>query len=143
MNTLLKTCYHCSSTKDQTLFKKDYKKQNNNAVKYTNLCLNCDKIIYKEWRTNPKNKERYNKGFRTRRFARKQRAIEYKGGKCSYCGIVVHPAAFDFHHLDKTQKDIDPGLLMTSSDAKLFVELDKCILLCANCHRLEHFKNGY
>ena len=96
---------------------------------------------FKIWRVN--HKDRYNKLYRERRLARKERAVQYKGGVCTHCKQIVHVAAFDFHHLDTTQKDIDPGLLMSASDEVLFKELDKCILLCANCHRKEHFINGY
>jgi len=130
-----------SLKKDLIQFKQNYKKYKSPGIRYTNLCLSCDKQIYKEWRL--KNREYYNGKFRERRLARKLRAIAFKGGCCQHCGLVVHPAAFDFHHLDKTKKDIDPGLMMTSSDEKLFLELEKCILLCSNCHRTEHFVNGY
>lgn len=58
------------------------------------------------------------------------------------CGGVFHHSAFDFHHIDPTTKEKDPGLMMTHSDEVLFKELDKCILLCANCHRIRHY-NGY
>jgi hypothetical protein len=70
-------------------------------------------------------------------------AIEYKGGSCNDCNTVVHQAAFEFHHLDPTQKDIDPAHLIGEHirglTDKAKVELDKCILLCANCHRVRHF----
>lgn len=81
-----------------------------------------------------------NKETQARRHARKLRAIEYKGGKCQHCDGVFHPAALDFHHVDPYTKDVEPGLMMGYRDEKLFAELDKCILLCANCHRIHHFK---
>lgn len=59
------------------------------------------------------------------------------------CGGTFHFSAFDFHHRDRETKDKDPGLMMGLKDEKLFAELDKCDLLCANCHRIHHFHEGY
>lgn len=68
----------------------------------------------------------------------KARAIAYKGGVCESCGFVGHPSAYDFHHADPSQKDFQ----ISSGDYKSFArtkpELDKTVLLCANCHRTEH-----
>lgn len=76
-----------------------------------------------------------------RRVKHKLKAIEYLGGKCAHCGIVSeHRGIYDFHHLDKSEKEADPGSLMHYSWKRIQQELDKCILLCANCHRIEHGK---
>lgn len=67
-------------------------------------------------------------------------ALEYKGGKCLDCGILVtsdNPAIFDFHHLDPSQKEISIGKRLLSFNS-IKSELDKCVLLCSNCHRLRH-----
>ena len=78
-----------------------------------------------------------------RRVSNKLKAIEYLGGKCQHCGIVSkHRSIYDFHHLDTTEKEADPGSLMHHSWTKIQKELDKCILLCANCHRIEHEKDN-
>lgn len=71
----------------------------------------------------------------------KLKAIEYKGGKCCRCGYSKCPQALEFHHLDPTKKDF--GIGSTGSCKaweKIKVELDKCILICSNCHREEHAK---
>lgn len=101
-------------------------------------CRECTTKQNAEYRA--ANRYKYNQNARQRRHERKQRAIEYKGGVCEYCKGRFHSAAFDFHHLDPNEKDKDPGLMMSMSDENLFKELDKCILLCANCHRVHHFK---
>ena len=78
-----------------------------------------------------------------RRVKNKLKAIDYLGGKCSHCGIVSeHRGIYDFHHLDTKEKEADPGSLMHYSWARIQKELDKCILLCANCHRIEHEKDN-
>ena len=74
------------------------------------------------------------------RLRQKQRAIDYKGGKCSACGYNKCPDALDFHHLDPTEKEF--GLAssgITRAWERVKKELDKCILLCANCHRELHY----
>lgn len=69
-------------------------------------------------------------------------SIEYKGGRCIKCGYNKHPAALDFHHENPDEKDFNIGKNgHTVSWEKLKKELNKCILLCANCHREEHAKS--
>ncbi len=63
-------------------------------------------------------------------------SIEYKGGKCQLCGYNRCAGALELHHLRKSEKSFgigDKGY--TRSWEKVRAELDKCILLCANCHR--------
>jgi hypothetical protein len=63
-------------------------------------------------------------------------AIEYKGGKCQVCGYSKYQGALDLHHLDSDSKKFgigDKGY--TRSWERIKTELDKCILVCANCHR--------
>ena len=76
-----------------------------------------------------------------RRVKNKLKAIEYLGGKCLHCGIVSeHRGIYDFHHTDPAVKEADPGSMMHYGWERIQKELDKCILLCANCHRIEHGK---
>jgi len=66
----------------------------------------------------------------------KARAIEYKGGKCILCGYDRCNAALEFYHLDTTTKSF--GLSrkgVIRSWESTMKELDKCALICANCHR--------
>ena len=67
----------------------------------------------------------------------KEKLIEYKGGKCQICGYNKCTSALEFHHLDPSQKGftISGG---TKSFENLKPEVDKCILVCANCHREIH-----
>jgi hypothetical protein len=69
---------------------------------------------------------------------RKQQAIKYKGGCCQKCGYDKFYGALEFHHLDPSEKDGDWHKLRLKSWDKIKYELDKCILLCANCHREAH-----
>ncbi len=66
----------------------------------------------------------------------KAMSIAYKGGKCQVCGYRKYQGALDLHHLNPEEKDFgigDKGY--TRSWEKVKAELDKCILVCANCHR--------
>lgn len=135
-----RTCRLCNETKEEHLFTKDYRKGKNYG-RYVNKCTSCtvkENTFYRH-----KRKDDYNQKAKTKRHERKLRAIEYKGGVCNDCKQVVHHCAFDFHHLDSSTKHKDPGLMMSHSDEELFKELDKCILLCSNCHRVRHFNEGY
>ena len=69
----------------------------------------------------------------------KIQALEYKGWSCNRCGLVdkEYPQIYDFHHLDPTQKDFSISKNVLVFD-KIKNELDKCIVLCSNCHRREH-----
>ena len=62
-------------------------------------------------------------------------AIEYKGGKCQVCGYNKYQGALDLHHItgEKEFGIGDKGY--TRSWEKVKAELDKCVLVCANCHR--------
>lgn len=67
----------------------------------------------------------------------KLKAVDYKGGKCQICGYSKNISALEFHHLDPTQKDF--GISETRhSWEDTMKELDKCIIVCSNCHRELH-----
>lgn len=95
----------------------------------------------KKWRLN--NLEYIKTKQREDKRARKLWAIDYLGGKCCSCNLTYHPSVYEFHHIDPTLKDRDPSKMLQLSLSKLQVELDKCLLLCANCHRLHHHGDIY
>lgn len=76
---------------------------------------------------------------KTRRQKLKAMAVEYKGGKCEKCGYDKCIWAFDFHHINSTEKDFNISKYATLSWDKLKIELNKCIMICANCHRELHY----
>ena len=86
-----------------------------------------------------KNVERQKLIIVSRRQRLKIKAIEYKGGACNVCGYDKTTTALCFHHRDPTTKSfsISNGGLEKSWNI-LKEELDKCDLLCANCHVEEH-----
>jgi hypothetical protein len=74
----------------------------------------------------------------------KASAVKYKGGKCVSCGYNRCLKALEFHHLDRSVKDFSIsstsswGKYSAVSEELMKKELDKCVLLCANCHREVH-----
>lgn len=69
----------------------------------------------------------------------KEKAIAYKGGKCSICGYNKCNRALAFHHLDPETKDFSISHKgISRSWEKIKQELDKCILVCHNCHSELH-----
>lgn len=65
-------------------------------------------------------------------------AIEYKGGKCSRCGGKFERNQYAFHHLNPEEKDFEVTSKRGISIPELKKELDKCILVCHNCHHEIH-----
>ena len=74
-----------------------------------------------------------------RRRKLKLMGVEYLGGECSRCGYNKCVAALEFHHRDPKEKDRSIRLgADTISWERMKLELDKCILLCSNCHHEIH-----
>jgi len=65
-------------------------------------------------------------------------SLMQKGGKCQKCGYDKCIGALEFHHIDPSNKKYSWDKMRGISKESLKNELDKCILLCANCHRELH-----
>ena len=76
-----------------------------------------------------------------RRRRLKKLAVIYKGGVCQTCGYDKCIAAMDFHHRDSSTKEFNISQFRDAvSWPKIKNELDKCDLLCSNCHRERHYE---
>lgn len=81
-------------------------------------CKSCEKSMHNE-----------------RRLLFKAKCVSYKGGKCELCGYNKYLSALEFHHLDPSKKDFAISKHHSNKFTdELKNELDKCQLLCANCH---------
>jgi hypothetical protein len=69
-----------------------------------------------------------------RRIEVKEKLVQYKGGCCVVCGYSKCNPCLSFHHLDPSQKDFGIGGMHCFSLDRLKLEVDKCVLLCLNCH---------
>ena len=119
----MKICTDCKINKPLSEFYAS-KTHNQNVMCY---CKNC-----------------FNRRCQNRWVDRKIKAINYKGSECIDCNLKLstsHYAVFEFHHLNPSLKDFDWGKLRLQSWSTVINELDKCVLLCANCHRIRHASN--
>ncbi len=74
----------------------------------------------------------------------KMMAVEHMGGKCVKCGYQKCIAALEFHHTDPAQKDFNLAKKgCTFSWDRVKQEIEKCILVCSNCHREIHYELKY
>ena len=111
-----KECPSCKITKSREEF---YQRKDGRLYSY---CRDCAGVQTKKRQRDLKNQ-----------------AIEYKGGCCSICGYKKCSAALEFHHLNPKEKDFSLAeLKMYAFNDVIKRELDKCVLLCANCHREKH-----
>ena len=93
----------------------------------------------KEKRTYADRAEYLKKAVTERRRKLKRMVVEYKGGICQLCGYSNFYGALDLHHTGDSPKSfgIAAGGFSRSWDS-IKKEADKCVLLCANCHREVH-----
>lgn len=82
----------------------------------------------------------FNKRMMVRYEQRAAQIVAMKGGECLICGYDECPAALEFHHIDPTQKEFQISKRWSMTDERIKSEIDKCVLLCSNCHRETHWK---
>ena len=91
-----------------------------------------------------RNKDYYKAKQRQHKARQRQLWLDFKETQsCLHCGIS-HPAIMDFHHVvkDPTNKSVNE-LTRNGRYKAAMKEVEKCIPLCANCHRLFHWRNTY
>lgn len=80
-----------------------------------------------------------------RRDKSKKEVILSKGGECEICGFKYNgenAVCFDFHHINPKEKKYNPSTALRLSKEERDEELSKCLLVCANCHRLIHARRN-
>lgn len=97
---------------------------------------------YKDWNDEVK-KDHSKKTYKLqkqRRFERKKKYVLLKGGCCMKCGYDKNLSALTFHHREPEEKNfaLSSRELGMFSEARLLNEVNKCDLLCANCHNELH-----
>lgn len=116
-NDGFKKCARCNSSKPVEEF---YKRRKRSG--YLAYCKDC---------TNEQTIERQRKV--------KEDAVNYKGGKCQICDYSKYLGALEFHHLNPSEKDFSiSNQKSTTMNRVIKKELDKCLLVCSNCHREIH-----
>lgn len=135
----MRKCRVCGITADTEKDLDLFVSNKNSPFGKANICKRCKREETKqEYKHNPNKRIEQQK---THRQTKKIKAIVYKGGECVRCGIKyngTNACIFDFHHTDPKQKDFSPSNNRHRPWSVYKEEVDKCILLCSNCHRLEH-----
>ncbi len=99
---------------------------------------NPDKSAGIKQRYYVKNKELIIERNRIRRRKLKRQCVEYLGGKCLNCGLRDECVdVYCFHHKDPAQKNFTISSKRLKFES-MITELNKCELLCCNCHRKKH-----
>ena len=135
-----KLCPTCKVERPTDQFHKNKKRKDGLA----SWCKPCSKV----WRD--KNKDVLYKHSRKQdSYApkHKQTLVEMKGGACIDCGHKSkHYCVYDFHHRDPATKKFAVSTMLTKTGAgisqAILDEVEKCDLLCANCHRIRHSGKG-
>lgn len=75
-----------------------------------------------------------------RRVKIKLEVRNYKAANGCFCCGEKEPVCLDFHHLDSSEKEVAIANALTNgwSFKRIKKEIDKCVILCANCHRKVH-----
>lgn len=80
----------------------------------------------------------YKATLQAERLVRKRKLVDELGGKCVDCGYSAHLAALDFDHVDPKTKSFNIGQKLSNSPYyELLEEARKCVIRCANCHRIK------
>ena len=77
-----------------------------------------------------------------KRTKRNKMLFQHKGSACGHC-LLSEPAnleIYDYHHIDPTTKLHNVATIVHGPLDRLMTEVDKCLLLCSNCHRKEHVR---
>jgi hypothetical protein len=129
-------CKECSKCGEIKLLK-DFIKNKQCQYGRAGTCSDCDRIYKNQHYLENITRKRHLANKKNRE--RKDQAVGLLGGRCYDCGGEFHRCCYDFHHTDGS-KEMNPSKALAGSWNNAVKELQKCILLCANCHRLRHFK---
>ncbi len=68
----------------------------------------------------------------------KRQCLEHLGGKCLICKYDAYDGALDFHHKKPDEKEFQISKFRSLKFENIVKELNKCVILCATCHREVH-----
>jgi hypothetical protein len=134
----MKTCTKCNKSKSLDNFSINRSKKDGHNY----VCKDCKNEYTKQHYSD--NKSKYLEKAKRNKKHNEKIIREYikeckKGKSCPYCG-ETDTACFDFHHRDVRTKlfNIAASIRLNKTLKLLKVEIEKCVLLCSNCHRKHH-----
>ena len=91
------------------------------------------------------NKEYYSNKFKENYRKRTEALNKIKlDSGCKTCGYNAHPAALEFNHIDPATKSANiADKIMHWSWGRILEEVEKCEVLCSNCHRIHSYETHY
>jgi len=111
-------CPSCDRVKPVESF---YKDKTPRKRMYTGWCRECNSLAAK-----------------SRQQENKRYLVKLKGGSCSRCGYSKYMGALEFHHISPESKDPSWAGMKNWKLERVIKEVEKCLLLCSNCHREVH-----
>lgn len=127
-----KKCRVCGEIKEL----KDFHFNKSCTKGVTGTCRECNHKRVKAWYA--ENLEQRSSSARDRCQDRKDEAIAHFGDKCTDCKGTYPRYVYQFHHLDPSKKDVNPSAALRRTPERMWEELKKCVMLCANCHMIRH-----
>jgi hypothetical protein len=128
-----KICGKCKTEKPLGEFPKN-KAKKDGLQSYCKACRKIAQAAY--YRANKefvKSQSRLSRRGRVNRFTKYKQTLQ-----CSQCDESYYKC-LEFHHLDPSKKDFSLSVLKRDhSWDRILEEVDKCVVLCANCHRKAH-----
>ena len=130
----IKYCRICST---ELILEENWYKCNVNSHNY--ICIPCELKKCNDYSKKHK-KERQEQGFKNHKINMEvMHSLKING--CAICGYNECGAALEFHHVNSEDKKFNLcSTALGRREKSIVEELNKCILLCANCHRKIHTK---
>lgn len=130
----MKFCGSCKKTLKNEFFEKRGEKG------LQSWCIKCKREYDRNYaKTNEKRKKALKESKEKVYKRNRSYVLSCKQKPCLDCGIEYPPEVMDFHHLKNKKKNI--GQLVFGSIDLLKKEIEKCVVLCSNCHRMRTYKN--
>lgn len=132
-------CTTCRERKNASAFAPSFLRRK------SKICRDCKAGYNRRWYEKNKAKHKADVVQNTARY-RKEKADLYrrlKSRPCAECGVTFHPAVMDFDHVrGEKVADVAEAYRRLFSPQRFMAEIQKCDLVCANCHRLRTFRRS-
>lgn len=134
----MKTCSKCNTPKNINCFSKRAKAIDG----LKNHCKDCDRLYNQNCDKEERNKRKLITQ-KKRREERRLKILEFLKNKGCACCNEKDPVVMEFDHIDETTKEmcVSEMVSLCFSWEKIKAEIDKCQILCANCHRRKTAKD--
>lgn len=140
----MKTCSRCHLSKDLSEFY--LRKTGRKAGQYYNHCKTCLRERGKSYYRKNRERQLFLSNQRRKKYVILKKKLVYslKNRPCKDCGQRFPHYVMDFDHRDETTKIGNIAHLVSQnyySKTKLLAEINKCDIVCANCHRIRTYEH--